>query len=88
MYSSNTEMIFQYEHVCFQFGFAKNSTYFLETKKSTDSNADIFSGFGSISNLISNMKSVDLPVTFSNRDLMAISYTLSSGDVFHNFSDN
>ena len=60
----------------------------LRQKKSTDSIADIFSGFGSISNLISNMKSVDLAVTFSNRDLMAISCTLSSGDVFHNLSDN
>ena len=60
----------------------------LRQKDCTDSIADIFSGFGSISNLISKMKSVNLAVTFSNRDLMAISCTLSSGDVFHNLSDN
>ena len=60
----------------------------LRQKDCTDSIVDIFSGFGSISNLISKMKYVDLAVTFSNRDLMAISCTLSSGDVFHNLSDN
>ena len=61
---------------------------FLRQKDFPDSIADIFSGFASISNLISKMKSVDLAVTFSNRDLMPISCILSSGDVFHNLSDN
>ena len=55
----------------------------LKNKKISCQKSDDF-----ISNMISDMKSVDLAVTFSNRDLNAISCALSSGDVFHNLSDN
>ena len=52
----------------------------LETKKYPDNITAIFS--------ISDIKTRCLPVTFSNRGLMASSCTLSSGERYHNLSDN